>query len=295
MPLGAGQNVVLVLMRSVPAGRSAPEALPHHGVERLRDLARVAAPLLAHVEEHGRLRRELVETKRLMQDAKAAVRARDAFLGRMSHDLRTPLGAIMGFAQLLELEPLGADQREHVQYILQAARRLHRHLTQAIEIAYAAGGKLTLELQPVDVVAVLRDCLTMVRSDATALGVTVRIAAPPGAGEVALSTDAQRLSQVVLNLLSNAIRASSRGQTVTVSVTPDERSVSIEVADRGPGIPPHLLPRLFVPYAIDPEGDAEAALGLPLSHSLTSALGGTLTVDSEVGRGTRFTVTLPRR
>ena len=297
VPLRAAPKVVLVLMSSVPAYVSASEALPRREVERVRELARLAAPLLEHVEEHARLRHELVELKRRVQDAKAAVRARDAFLGRMSHDLRTPLGAIMGFAQLLEMEPLGQAPREHVQYILQAVRRLHRHLTQAIEIAYAAAGKLTLELQPVDVVAVLDDCLSLVSTDAAEAGVRVAIAPPPRAGgsPIVVSTDVQRLSQVVLNLLSNAIRVSSRGQTVTVSVTPGERTVSIEVADRGPGIPPHLLPRLFIPYAAGPDGDSDTALGLPLSHSLTTALGGTLTVDSEVGKGTRFTVTLPRR
>src|SRR5690606_37149144 len=147
------------------------------------------------------------------------------------------------------------------------------------------------------VVAVLDDCLSLVSTDAAEAGVRVAIAPPPRAGgsPIVVSTDVQRLSQVVLNLLSNAIRVSSRGQTVTVSVTPGERTVSIEVADRGPGIPPHLLPRLFIPYAAGPDGDSDTALGLPLSHSLTTALGGTLTVDSEVGTGTRFTATLPRR
>lgn len=296
LPVRTMPRVVLLLVRSVPGSLSAAEALPRAEVEKLRDLARVATPLLEVVEEHARLRKEIVEMKRRAQDARAAVRTRDHFLARMSHDLRTPLSAILGFAQLLEMERLDPGQRKNVKHILRSGRRLQKLLTQAIEIAYAAAGKLTLMLQPVDVGALVRDCVSMVQVDAKQAGVKVTISPLPSSEPLVISTDVQRLSQILLNLLSNAIKVSTKRQVVTVSVTAGDETVSISVVDRGPGIPPELLSRLFIPFAAtNPDSDAEAALGLPLSHSLATALGGSLTVDSEVGRGARFTVTVPRR
>lgn len=287
---------VLLLVRPVPPGQSADEALPHAEAERLRDLMDVAVPLLGQVSEYVRLRRDHVDLVRRAQDAKAAVRTRDAFLARMSHDLRTPLSAILGFAQLLEMESLDQEQRKSVEHILKAGRRLQKVLTQAIEIAYAAAGKLTLTLQPVDLATLLRDCAAMVKGEAVDAGVTVYVAPPEGDAPLTVLTDAQRLTQVFLNLLSNAIRASPKGKAVIVSVTQDEAAVYVQVADQGPGIPPHLLPRLFIPFAAaDGDADVEASLGLPLSHSLATALGGALTVTSQPGRGSTFTVTLPRR
>src|SRR5690606_1764169 len=251
---------------------------------------------LGQVSEYVRLRRDHVDLVRRAQDAKAAVRTRDAFLARMSHDLRTPLSAILGFAQLLEMESLDQEQRKNVEHILKAGRRLQKVLTQAIEIAYAAAGKLTLTLQPVDLATLLRDCAAMVKGEAVDAGVTVYVAPPEGDAPLTVLTDAQRLTQVFLNLLSNAIRASPKGKAVIVSVTQDEAAVYVQVADQGPGIPPHLLPRLFIPFAAaDGDADVEASLGLPLSHSLATALGGALTVTSQPGRGSTFTVTLPRR
>lgn len=296
LPITTMPKVVMFLARSVPESMSASEAVPRADVEKLKRLAKVATPLLEHVEEHARLRRELVEMKRRAQDAKAAVRTRDAFLARMSHDLRTPLSSIIGFAQLLEMEQLEPEQRSHVNRILRSGRKLNKLLTQAIEIAYAAAGKLTLMLQPVDLLALVKDCVSMVRTDAAEAGVTVSVTPPSLSEPVVISTDAQRVSQVLLNLLSNAINASEKKQTVTVTLTLGEETVSVEVADRGPGIPPQLLPRLFIPFAAaDPDGSAEASLGLPLSHTLATVLGGSLSVDSELGAGARFTLTLPRR
>lgn len=296
LPLRTMPKTLLALMRSVPESAPASESLPRAEVEKLQDIARVAAPLLDHVEEHSQLQKELVDLRRRAQDAKAAVRTRDAFLARMSHDLRTPLSSILGFAQLLEMDQLEPSQRSNVDHILKSGRKLHKILTQAIEIAYAAAGKLTLMMQPVDLVGLLKDCVSMVRADAVEAGVTIEVTAPELDAPLVISTDAQRTSQIVLNLLSNAIKASSRKQSVSVAVRLDEHTAFIDVIDKGPGIPPHLLPRLFIPFAAaDADGDAEAALGLPLSHSLATALGGSLTVASEAGEGSRFTLTLPRR
>ena len=260
LPLRTMPKTLLALMRSVPESAPASESLPRAEVEKLQDIARVAAPLLDHVEEHSQLQKELVDLRRRAQD---------------------------------QLEP---SQRSNVDHILKSGRKLHKILTQAIEIAYAAAGKLTLMMQPVDLVGLLKDCVSMVRADAVEAGVTIEVTAPELDAPLVISTDAQRTSQIVLNLLSNAIKASSRKQSVSVAVRLDEHTAFIDVIDKGPGIPPHLLPRLFIPFAAaDADGDAEAALGLPLSHSLATALGGSLTVASEAGEGSRFWLTLARR
>lgn len=294
LPSVTRPTVVLLLSRTVPAAPPTAESLTPAPVERLLELARVVCPLLDAVHQQARQQRELVETVRRAQDAKAAVRARDAFLARMSHDLRTPLGVILGFAQLLEMEALTGEQRESVEQILKAARRLHRLLTQAIEVAHATAGKLTLMVQPVEVRALLTECVAMAKGEATRADVPIEVVSPPE--PLVISTDPQRLSQVVLNLLSNAVKASPKRRPVEVRLSHDEDAVSIAVTDHGPGIQPQLLPRLFIPFAAaEPGDDAESSLGLPLSHSLAAALGGTLMVRSEPGQGSTFTVTLPRR
>src|SRR5690554_3585053 len=114
-------------------------------------LASVAAPVLGSALRQERVAAELIEARRLVQDTKAEQRAKSAFLARMSHDLRTPLSVVLGFAQLLEMEALSKKQQEHVQYILQSGRHLLSLINQVLELTDLDSGKLTLQLQPVQI------------------------------------------------------------------------------------------------------------------------------------------------
>src|SRR5690606_13988150 len=155
----------------------------------------------------SQLQKELVDLRRRAQNAKAAVRTRDAFLARMSHDLRTPLSSILGFSQLLEMDQLEPSQRSNDDHILMSGRTRHKLLTSAIEIAYVAAVKLTLIMQPVGFVGLLNDCVSMVRVEAVEAGVTIVVTAPELDAPLVFSTYAQCTSQIFLNLLSNAFKA----------------------------------------------------------------------------------------
>lgn len=238
--------------------------------------------------------------------AEQASDAKSSFLSRMSHELRTPLNSVLGFAQLLQMEELPPERAEAVSHILQGGRHLLDLINEVLEITRIESGHLTLALRPVDVANVLREAADLTRPMAERK--QVRLVVETGglfAREVVLA-DRQRLLQVLLNLLSNAVKYNSAGGKVVLSAVPagavgtaedEARQVRISVADDGPGIAADALERVFEPFerlGAERGPQEGTGVGLTLSRHLVEEMGGRISVASELGAGTTFTMVLDR-
>lgn len=271
------------------------EALTTTELSQLRYLSTLITPALGSSHRQETLANDLAEARRLVHDTKAEQRAKNAFLARMSHDLRTPLSVILGFAQLLELEAMPKKQAEHVQHILQSGRQLKALISQVLELTSIDSGKLTLQLQPVHVSKKVAKCVSQLLPQVREKQLKVSIIDPEGEAPWVLA-DQGRFEQILLNLLSNAIKYNRRNGSITIAFNLTERQrVRVEVSDTGPGVAQAQISRLFEPF--DRLGASDktegAGLGLPLSRVLAEALGGTLTVESQLGRGSTFILELP--
>ncbi|HVA59573.1 MAG TPA: ATP-binding protein [Mycobacteriales bacterium] len=226
-------------------------------------------------------------------EAERANRAKSEFLSRMSHELRTPLNAILGFGQLLQLDQLTADQRESVQQIDRGGRHLLALINEVLDISRIETGKLTLSAEPVAVAELLAETLDLLRPLAGGAGLRLEA---PDSGPWLVQADRQRLKQILLNLVSNAIKYNRPGGTVAVSCRQNgEDRLAIAVTDTGPGIAAENMQRLFVPF--DRLGAEQTAvegtgIGLALAHRLAEAMGGSLTAESRPGQGSTFTLEL---
>ena len=242
------------------------------------------------------------EAEQAREEAERANRAKSDFLSRMSHELRTPMNAILGFGQLLEADsadPLSPGQAQRVQALLRGGDHLLVLINEVLDIARIEAGTLQLTLQPVDVAALARDALALVQPVAQARGVTLSLAVvpPEGAADGACSAlaDATRLRQVLLNLLSNAIKFNRTAGQVRVLCRATPQALWLEVADQGPGIAPHQLPKLFQAFErLDVDGAIEGTgIGLALSRSLMGLMQGEIGVHSVPGEGSVFWLRLP--
>jgi signal transduction histidine kinase/ActR/RegA family two-component response regulator len=240
---------------------------------------------------------ELLEAahRQSRESAEAANASKSEFLSRMSHELRTPLNAVLGFAQLLELDDLDEEQAESVEQILKGGRHLLGLINEVLDITRIEAGNFALSSEPVLAREVMNDVVELTRPLA-ARGNVHLIRETPGS-DVFVLADRQRLNQVLLNLVSNAIKYNRQGGTVLLSCeATDEQSLSMKVTDTGPGIRPEQLDMLFMPFERlgAEQSDVEGTgIGLALSHRLAEAMGGTLAVKSELGQGSTFWIELP--
>jgi signal transduction histidine kinase/ActR/RegA family two-component response regulator len=269
---------------------------------RLQELQAEGQQLTQELQTRARrMEAEILARSQELQQANAALRAaneaKNEFLSRVSHELRTPLNAILGFGELLSLSDITPDHRDWVTMMLKAARHLLMLLDEVLDISRMEARNLSLSMEAVPVQALIADALELVRPLSTAQGVHLDSdpSTPPGAGWH-VHADHQRARQVLLNLMSNAIKYNHPGGTVTVTTSerPGER-LRIAVADTGRGISGEDLGRLFVPFQrLDAAqaGIEGTGLGLALSRHLVEAMGGTTGVTSTPGVGSVFWVEL---
>ena len=237
--------------------------------------------------------RDISELHRAREQAERANRAKSEFVSRMSHEMRTPLNAVLGFAQLLEEEDLTAEQRDSVSRIAHGGRHLLELVNDVLDLSAVESGELPIPLEAVSVGTAICETVDLLRPLADGRAVTLRCDC--GDRDLLLRANGQRLKQVLLNLVANAIKYGGAGAEVSVTPkrVPGDR-VCIHVTDSGPGIPADQLERAFAPFErLDGSADDEGTgLGLPLSRSLVDRMGGTLDARSGPG-GSTFTIELP--
>ncbi|MFN4118086.1 PAS domain S-box protein [Acidovorax sp.] len=253
--------------------------------------------------------RDVTERKRIEQavrdknlELENAALVKDRFLASMSHELRTPLNAIIGFTGTLLMKlpgPLNAEQEKQLRIVQTGARHLLSLINDLLDVAKLGANKLTLNLEPVDVRAVAEEVSATLGPEAVRKALAFAMHLPPGG--VMLRTDRRALSQILINLLGNAIKFTHQG---SVHLTlrdeagdPSGRRLVVQVQDTGPGIPAEDQPRLFEAFSRVESADRRhqegTGLGLHLSRKLAEALGGSLTFESAEGQGTTFTLEIP--
>ena len=221
--------------------------------------------------------------------------AKNEFLSRMSHELRTPLTAVLGFGELLSRSPLNEEQRDWISIVLKSGQHLLALLNDVLDIARIEEDRLEMSLEPVPVHRLVEDALEMVRP----LGVTHDIAIEWERGDVDdryVIADCQRARQVLINLVSNAVKYNRQNGTVVVRTSGVADAIRVDVVDTGRGLTAEDQSRLFVPFerldaALD--GIEGTGLGLALSRQLVEKMGGDVVVESTPGVGSTFSIVLP--
>ena len=256
--------------------------------------------LVAELERSETRTAELTKHLKLeKQRAERSANSKNAFLANMSHELRTPLNAINGFSEILVGElygPLG-DQRykEYAQDILDSGKHLLDMITDILDMAKIDAGKMTVDLHPIDIVDPVDAAIRMIRRKAEEKDIALNLVANPNLPLV--EADHRAIRQMILNLVSNAIKFTDEGGEVRVTVDQKDKELRVAVRDNGIGIPPDALPRLGEPFEqVSDSRDRNydgTGLGLALTKSFAEMHGGRLTIASEQGRGTQVSFYLP--
>lgn len=256
----------------------------------LRNLSSQVALAIEHALLNQRARQQAEDLERAMNE-------RSRFFASLSHELRTPINAVIGYNHLLQ-EKIFGELSQRQNEALEKANRSAQHLLELVDdildISKIEAGKLEIVPEGVDVAALLRDTATSLQLQAKEKGIAMHVRTPE---ELEMETDPARMRQIVLNLLSNAVKFTDEGAVRLELEADGAGMVAIEVADTGPGIAPEDQERIFEEFEQTGSGSGKSGtgLGLAISRRLAELLGGSLEVESEPGVGSRFVLTLPER
>jgi PAS domain S-box-containing protein len=292
------------------------ESIGHYETVRQRkdgrviDVSLTISPIknkLGHLSGASSIARDITEHKRLEEILQAknvelenAILAKDRFLASMSHELRTPLNAVIGFTGTLLMKlpgPLTDEQSKQLQTIRSSAKHLLSLLNDLLDLAKIASGKVALSLEPVVFQSVLEEVCAALRPLAEQKGLELKATVPEG--QLTLKTDRRALSQILFNLINNAIKFTQSGEVRIVLDRQKDNGRSwteVSVHDTGIGIRPEDQTRLFKAFSQlerNPRRNEGAGLGLQLSQKLAELLGGKISFKSEHGKGSTFTFSLP--
>ncbi len=249
----------------------------------------------AAISERARTAADLVSAR---ETAESANRAKAGFLASVSHELRTPLNAITGYVELLALEldgPLTEKQRSVLSRISHSQRHLLLLIEDVLGFAQVEAGRLSVELQPVVVADAIASVEPLVAPELTKKGLTLDIAdCDPG---LLVRADPDKLRQVLLNLVANAIKFTDAPGAIAISAQRSGDKVRLSVSDTGIGIPETEIQRVFTPFYQVHQGPtrrfAGLGLGLSIVREVVTAMKGEVDIESKVGKGTRVSIALP--
>jgi len=298
--LGAGYRALLSvpllregeIIGSLSLNRHTPGEFPPEAVEVLKTFATQSALAI----QNARLFREIADKSRQLE---AASRHKSEFLANMSHELRTPLNAIIGFSEVLAEKMFGdinTKQAEYLQDILESGRHLLSLINDILDLSKIEAGHMELEPTDFDLPSAIDNALTLVRERATRRGITVGRTVDEHLGTI--RGDERKVKQVLLNLLSNALKFTPEGGRIDVGGRLDGEMVEVSVADTGVGIAATDQEAVFEEFRQVGATERKAegtGLGLALSRKFVELHRGKIWVQSEVGRGSTFTFTLPVR
>ena len=278
---------------TIVVGRGEPEPFSDKQIAVLRTFGDQAVIAIENV----RLFTELDDKTRQLE---VANRHKSEFLANMSHELRTPLNAVIGFSEVL-IERMFGDvnpkQEEYLNDILSSGKHLLSLINDILDLSKIEAGRMELEAQPFDLPSALDNALTLIRERAARHSIGLEVHVDPAIGEVV--ADERKVKQVLLNLLSNAVKFTPEGGKITMSAALNGDAVTVSVADTGIGIAAEDQEAVFEEfrqvgddYARKREG---TGLGLALARRLVELHGGTLSLASELGKGSTFTFTIPVR
>jgi signal transduction histidine kinase len=287
-----GRSGPLGALTAVRSKRNNPFSADH--LQLLERLARTAAIA--------------VENARLIEAARSASRAKSDFIAAMSHELRTPLNAVLGHLQLLELEihgPLAAKQQESLSRIASATRHLSGLIEEVLSFARLEAGRSAVELASVSISDLVEEVAAVIEPLAEQKRLSFRLEAPPT--DLVVQTDPDKVRQIIINLAGNAIKFTEHGEVrISVETRSNEarehdpeliETVAVRVSDTGPGIAAADRPRIFEPFEQLDSGLSRryggTGLGLYLSAQYAALIGGRIEVESEIGRGSVFSLMIP--
>lgn len=236
------------------------------------------------------------EVRQARDEAERANFAKSEFLSRMSHELRTPLNAILGFAQLLEMEGHGETVEESARLIIRGGKHLLAMINEILDLSRLETGTLSISLEQVEAASNIQEVMTMLQSLASQRGITLNSNIGLDEQHFVIA-DQQRLRQILINLVSNAIKYNYENGMVEVSLEESPHQISISVSDSGQGIPADRVEELFAPFArlAAEDGPVEGTgLGLALSLGLAKQMGGSLIYEPNQPKGSVFTLNLNR-
>lgn len=234
--------------------------------------------------------------------AEAADRAKSEFLAIVSHEIRTPINGVIGFAQILADSPLSPEQREHVAIILASGQSLEKLITDILDLSKIEAGKIEIESSPFGLHKTIEDVCAFFQPQARAAGLTLTAEADSDV-PVIVNSDEARIRQILINLIGNALKFTEqggiklrlscmRGELIGQSDTRRALRLLFSVTDTGMGIPPEKLSKLFKPFSqVDSSSERRRSgtgLGLIISRRLCELMGGSISVDSKTGEGTTF-------
>jgi len=280
------------IIGSLSFNRKAPGAFPPEVVDVLKTFATQSALAI----QNARLFREIGDKSRQLE---AASRHKSEFLANMSHELRTPLNAIIGFSEVLAEKMFGDvndKQAEYLQDILESGRHLLSLINDILDLSKIEAGHMELEPADFDLPSAIDNALTLVRERATRRGITLRSTIDEQLGLI--RGDERKVKQVLLNLLSNALKFTPEGGRIDVGAGLHDEVAEVSVADTGIGIAPADQEAVFEEFRQVGAAERKAegtGLGLALSRKFVELHGGKIWVQSELGRGSTFTFTLPVR
>lgn len=290
-------GVPLVVEGGMPLGTLCViDVVPREPTEEMLDHLKALALQAASQLE---LRRAATRLEHARRTAEKANQAKSAFLAHMSHEVRTPLTSIVGYTDLLRAGGTpAADTAPAVDAIARNASHLLQVVNDILDVSKIEAGMMEIERRPVDLVSVLADLIRLAEPRASKkslpLEITFRTSTP-----ASIETDALRLRQILLNLVYNAIKFTDTGRiSIDVSADAEGRSLTIEVRDTGPGMTPEQVETISRFEAFRQADNSTTrrfggtGLGLRIAHTLATLLDGHLTIESAVGKGSRFAITL---